>query len=388
MSIDRFWVLLARKLSGESSVEEIRELEEILRIHPHLHFSVETITNLWNQHSGKEEEKLEDAYVEHIERMKRMGVPLQHEHAREEIDTHYLLEGSRKNLNGRRFAVAATIIALILTAGYFSFFHSRRTSTPSPVKAEKLAVSTKYGSRTKIQLPDGSKVWLNSGSTIKYDKQFGTDIREVVLSGEAFFDVVKNADKPFIIHTVSMDVKVLGTQFNIKSYANDKQSEATLIHGSIEVLLKKRGFENILLKPNQKIVVINDAVLKDSLTPAGDKSQESVITVQKLNYAPADSSIVETSWVDNKLSFRDESFEDIARRMERWYGTIIRFADPSVKSIRFTGTFTNETVEQALEALQITADFHFTRQSNTVLISKRKQPILVNGQDDTITIKK
>jgi len=369
MSIDRFWILIARKLSGESSVEEICELEALLRVHPDLHFSVEIITNLWNQQSAIPANDLTDSYAKHIERMMSMGISVPHEDHKAEGDMPYLLEGSRKNRSWRMFAAAATII-IILTAGIFLQVVSRKKSTPAE-DIVGLAVTTKYGSRTNMQLPDGSKVWLNSGSTITYDKQFGKDIREVVLSGEAFFDVVKNADKPFIIHTSSMDIKVLGTQFNVKSYANDKLSEASLIHGSIEVSLKRRGSEIILLKPNEKIVVMNEWPIKDSaLILPKNNSTEPIIAVQKLNYVPVDSTIIETSWVDNKLIFRDESFQDLAVLMERWYGIPLRFQDPSFKAIRFTGTFTNETIEQALEALQFTASFHFAIRNNTIIITK------------------
>jgi len=369
MSIDRFWILIARKLSGESSTEEVRELEELLRLHPELHFSVEIITNLWNQKAKKNEKQLEDLYASHVERMQNIGIPLQHEENKDEAELPYLLHGSRKNLHVLKLAIAASII-IILTAGTFIFFKTRRSSLPSDNDAV-LAVSTKYGSRTNIQLPDGSKVWLNSGSKITYDKQFGKEIREVVLSGEAFFDVVKDPAKPFIIHTASMDIKVLGTQFNVKSYANDKQAEASLIHGSIEVMLKKRGFQKIVLKPNEKIVVMNERLMKDtSSIIRGNNLAEPIIAVQKLNYQTADSSVIETSWLNNQLIFRDESFEEIAVSMERWYGISIRFQDTSYRSMRFTGIITSETIEQALEALQITTSFHFTIRNNTIIITK------------------
>lgn len=368
MSIDRFWILIARKLSGEASTEEIRELEELLRLHPHLHFSIEIITNLWNQQAKEDTPQLEDAYAVHIERMKNTGVALHPETTRDE-DSAYLLHGSRKNRFVRKMAIAASILVIPI-AGLFYYMGDTKSPVPDEKTAE-LAVTTKNGSRTNIQLPDGSKVWLNSGSTLTYDKQFGQEIREVVLSGEAFFDVIKNAEKPFIIHTASMDIKVLGTQFNVKSYANDKHSEASLIHGSIEVSLKKRGSEKILLKPNEKIVVMNERLVKDTaLVVLKNVPSEPIIAVKKLNYAPIDSTIIETSWVDNKFSFQDESFEDIAVRMERWYGTRVQFQDPSFKSMRFTGTFTNETINQALEALQITAGFHYNKQNNTILITK------------------
>jgi ferric-dicitrate binding protein FerR (iron transport regulator) len=258
----------------------------------------------------------------------------------------------------------------MLIAGGF-FFSRESKIIPAPKQEAKFEVSTKYGSRTDIQLPDGSKVWLNSGSTLTYDKQFGKEIREVVLSGEAFFDVVKNAEKPFIIHTTSMDIKVLGTRFNVKSYSGDKLSEATLIHGSIEVSLKKRASEKILLKPNEKILVMNDQVVREGTsTLVKNRPPDPIIAVQKLNYDSKDSTVIETSWVDHKLIFKNESFEDIAIKMERWFGTHVEFEDPALKQERLTGSFTTETIEEALNALQISTKFTYLKRYNTLIITK------------------
>lgn len=370
MSIDRFWILAARKLSGESSLEEIRELEELLRSNPPLYFSKEIITNLWNQQSEQDNTELEKSYASHLQRMTEAGIIIASEPSKEEADNPYLLHGSRKTKIVRQLAVAASLL-LIGTVGAL-FFLTRKGSSTQPEKLTGLAVSTKNGSRTSMQLPDGSKVWLNSGSTITYDKQFGKDIREVVLSGEAFFDVVRNPEKPFIIHTISMDIKVLGTRFNVKAYANDKVSEASLIHGSIEVSLKKKGSGKFLLKPNQKFVVMNDLGTGKDKKSQSQKVDafEPIIAVQKLNYATKDSAIVETSWVDNRLIFENESFQDIAIKMERWFGMNLQFKDLHLRNERLTGSFTNETIDQALQALQITTPFHFTIKENTVILTK------------------
>lgn len=370
MSIDRFWILAARKLSGESSLEEIRELEELLRSNPHLYFSKEIITNLWNQQPKKDDLELEISYASHLHRMSEAGIIIPHEQSKDEADNPYLIHGSRKTKMVRRLAIAASF----LVVGSIAIILST-TGRRQPAAAEKLtglAVSTKNGSRTSMQLPDGSKVWLNSGSTITYDKQFGKDIREVVLSGEAFFDVVRNPEKPFIIHTTSMDIKVLGTRFNVKSYANDKVSEASLVHGSIEVSLKKRGSEKILLKPNEKIVVMNDRIVENDKKAVSRQvdAAEPIISVQKLHYATKDSAIIETSWVDNRLIFENESFQDIAVKMERWFGMKVQFQDVYLKNERLTGSFTNETIDQALHALQMTTPFSFIIKENTVMITK------------------
>ena len=368
MPTDRFWILIARKLSGESSVEENRELEELLKQHPNLHFSVEIISNLWKQRTKKDQGLLENSYHEHIERMNNFGISLNQDVDNDQqANGSYLLLGSRKKKFGKQLVIAATMI-MIAGATFLVF----RTGKKVPTKKDDvvgLAVSTKYGSRTNMQLPDGSKVWLNSGSTLTYDKQFGKDIREVTLSGEAYFDVVKNPEMPFIIHTSSMDIKVLGTEFNVKSYANDELSEASLIHGSIEVTLKKRRAEKIILKPREKIVVMNEEPVK---TGAAEKIKntlsEPLFAVKNLNYA--DSSIVETSWVENKLIFRNESFEDIALKMQRWYGIDVEFDNPSVKDEHLNGSFTNETIEQALDALQLIAKFKYEIKDHKVIITK------------------
>jgi transmembrane sensor len=369
MSIDRFWILVSRKLSGESSTEEVRELEELLRANPDLHFSVEIIANLWQQQPKPDEKELEEFYSNHLERMKSFGVSFQHE-VNKEDENPYLLHGSRRN---RAVWILSFTSLLILGAVMFFYFNKEITPRqPAEQVSGLAAVTTKFGSRTNIQLPDGSKVSLNSGSTITYDKQFGQDIREVVLSGEAYFDVVRNPGKPFIIHTTSMDIKVLGTQFNVKSYANDKVSEASLIHGSLEVSLKKEGFKKFLLKPNEKIVVMNDQVATKNTAAVLVKNSpaEPIPGVQKLNYDETDSTILETSWKDNKFIFRNESFEDIAVRMERWYGMPIRFKEPSLKSEYLTGTFTKETIEQALQYLQMTTEFQYIIENNAIIITK------------------
>src|SRR4029078_631833 len=100
-------------------------------------------------------------------------------------------------------------------------------------------VSTKRGSKSKVQLPDGTQVWLNADSRIAYNEKFQGNLREVTLEGEAYFDVVRDEKRPFVIHTAAIDIKVLGTAFNVRSYANEKNTETSLIRGSIEVTLVK-----------------------------------------------------------------------------------------------------------------------------------------------------
>jgi transmembrane sensor len=232
-------------------------------------------------------------------------------------------------------------------------------------------ISTRNGSKTKVVLPDGTQVWLNSGSKLSYSKSFGNNNREVLLTGEAFFDVVHNAEKPFIIHTTNMNIKVLGTMFNVKSYPTDKSTVATLIRGSIEVSLKDRPAEKIILKPNEKIIVANSnsTVIKPIKTKLEQEPDGvPIVSVRGLTYYQHSRDVVETSWVENKLIFQNESFEDLASQLERWYGVNIRFKNPEMQQLYFTGDFKNESISQALDALKLSNNFNYTIEGNNITI--------------------
>jgi len=238
--------------------------------------------------------------------------------------------------------------------------------------ADAREITTTIGSRTNLVLPDSTRVWLNSGSHIQYGKGFGGQFREVSLIGEAFFDVAPDAAHPFIIHTPKLDVRVLGTSFNLKSYPADKTTEATILRGSIEVSIRNRPSDKIILKSNEKLVVNNDDSLLLHKAPRRKEVRpESLVTIGKPTYEQHSGAIIETSWVDNKLIFQDEEFADLARQMERWYGISISFADPGMQTLRFTGSFDKETIRQAMDALKLTDQtpgFDYTIDGNKVTI--------------------
>jgi ferric-dicitrate binding protein FerR (iron transport regulator) len=372
MKNDRIWELMARKMSGEISSGEIEELEQILREQPHLHFSMQAFADLW-RHAGTSplDPQSLAAYNRHIEKIKQQGVQFGLHDSMPEQKT-VLLSGSRR-FSMRRYAWWAAAVLFLAALASWIFYNPQKTKT---LQAAKLRpeinneVSTKHGSKTRIQLPDGSQVWLNAGSKLKYTPDFGREIREVQLIGEGFFDVVKNPDKPFIIHTSSIDIKVLGTQFNVRSYPGDKTSETSLVRGSVEVTVHKRPDQKYVLKPNEKIVVLNEDSVSEKASADLKKKEnrEPIIAIKKLTYKNGDSVSVEAAWAYNKLSFEDESFNDVARKMERWYDVEFEFRNARLGEIRIQGTFINETLPQAMEALQYTHRFRYEIQGKKVII--------------------
>ncbi|MBS1917827.1 MAG: FecR family protein [Bacteroidetes bacterium] len=382
MEQEWIWNLIAKKLSGESTQEELQELEVFLRSNPDLHYSMQTIIDLWNSEyeSGPGHENTHQAFTKHIERMKKSGIdfPSGTEHNYPTYSSAYseISSNSRRKSNILLALGSVVVFAGILFLGLKIFGSNNQVKqSADPEKNTISEISTKNGSKTTLTLPDGTIVKLNAGSKISYDdKVYGSSLREVNLTGEAFFDVVKNPEKPFVIHTGKINIRVLGTAFNVKSYPGEKNTETSLIRGSLEVTVKDRPSEKYILKPNEKLIVANDETVKISATiKRAEKQptvQEPIVALKHLTYEPKDSTIVETSWVENKLIFQDQNFKDLATQLERWYGVKINFQDPEQEEMRFTGIFQNETIQQALEALKLSNRFSYTISGNQVTILK------------------
>lgn len=256
------------------------------------------------------------------------------------------------------FLRAAAVVALL--AGSAWLLHA--TGVLSTDKSNLRTERNMRGTRSLIKLADGTTVWLNADSEIKYPVRFDGSTREVYLSGEAYFDVARDASKPFIVHTDRMKVEVLGTSFNVKSYPGDRAYEATLISGEVEVVLAAEPDKKIRLRPSEKLIVPG----KDSM--AVQHMANTPVILPPTYYPLEDSAIIETAWVDNKLLFRDETFATLATRMERWYNVTIRFENNTVAQLRFTGIFKKETLVQAMEALQLTESFNYRQEDDTIII--------------------
>ena len=365
------WDLIAKKLAREATPGELKELEDLLRAHPELYYPLQTIADFWKSSNPGDLEKAELAFDRHLDRIKEHGIGFTPTVPEDHGQTHDTGHGRRS-----KTVLVTTMSLLVVLIGFFVgrfIFHQHISKLPAvsaPMK-EFSEVATRDGSRTSLLLPDGTHVWLNAGSRLTYDKTYGAQLREVNLIGEALFDVAHNAAKPFVIHTTRVDIKVLGTRFNVKSYPTDKTTEATLLRGSIEVSIKARPDEKIILKPNEKLVIANDdSALHRNLLPHTEKTSkvnESLVDIRKPAY-DASGTNIETSWVDDRLIFQDEAFGSLAKDMQRWYGVSIRFTRPGQEEWRFTGNFRKETIQQALEALKLTAPFTYTINETQITI--------------------
>ena len=376
MNKDRIWTLVSRKLSGEALASELTELNDLIKTQANADLYLQAIEEFWNIPTETDEEFLEATYHIHLNRLKEKGFDLEAD--KEESPAVYFdyEYDTPKKVYLKKVALVSSIVAACSLLFFILFKIESAAKIPAPEKIAQSEVSTKSGSRTKIQLPDGSSVWLNGSSKLVYDnKHFGETLREVTLTGEGYFDVVKNKEKPFIIHANKINIRVLGTVFNVKAYPGEKNTETSLIRGSIEVTVKDRK-DKIMMKPNDKLIISNEALMADNTNKTSGKPAAGIvlnpfISMSHLTIARDESTIIETAWVDNKLVFDNETFEDVALKMEKWYGVNISFADEKLKLQPLTGTFEKETVTEALSALQLsTPIFKYKITNQTISIFK------------------
>jgi ferric-dicitrate binding protein FerR (iron transport regulator) len=267
--------------------------------------------------------------------------------------------------------IAASIL-LLAGVSLLSYFTGKRSIECTVSYYE---VNTPKGSKTQLTLPDGTKIWLNAGSKLIYPNKFIHNQREVSLEGEGYFEVAKDARHPFIVHTSDINIRVLGTVFNVKSYPGERTIETTLISGKVVIEGNQSNpGTTIKLAPNQKAIFlkkIGKLALSETEKKQITKLKSTTIDTEKISKIYVNENVktvIYTSWKDNLMVFDNESFENIALKIERRYGAVIRFTDDKIKNYRFSGTFPEISIDRALNALQYASPFTYKIKGDSIFI--------------------
>jgi ferric-dicitrate binding protein FerR (iron transport regulator) len=360
---DRLWELLAKYWSNKISPEEKVEMESILLDHPDHWLKTGLMQQInWGLHpllARKRADKIADKIVGKTS------------------DTDFLYKDEQRvRTRHPLWKPAIAALLLLMIAGSLIFLWEKKSSSDTLVWQK---VTTTNGMKTTLRLADGSELWMNAGSTLRYPENFNEKVREVYLTGEAYFKVKHDPNRPFIVHTSDMTVKVLGTEVDVRAYGDEDYFETSLIKGAVAVTVNegKEQQQRIYLKPRQKLVV-RKASLEigniDGGQASGEKKRSLTADTIADNVLLEPIKLVdgnlspETAWKENTLLIENEPLQSLAKRLERWYGVKIVITDSSFAQQRFTGRADNVSLKKLLDILQMIKPFNYIINDKQVII--------------------
>lgn len=256
----------------------------------------------------------------------------------------------------RWLQIAAIIIAVVSTSLSVFLLYNEKLPADMSFTVEK-------GQKASMTLSDGTRVWLNSGTTVSYGKRFNKNERVVCLNGEAYFEVAHNPSAPFVVDCNGMLVKALGTAFNVKAYQTDRYIQTSLVHGKVEI---SDQVKRVILTPNQSLVYNRV-----------DHKMMKVDEYDCLQFA---------GWRNNQLYFDSQSFADIVLTLERNYNVKFIFISESLKKYRYTGTVGNTSIDSMLQLFSMTSPLIYQIKGSTIYLDENPNTKAIF--DDMILSKK
>lgn len=286
-------------------------------------------------------------------------------------------------------AVAASIL--------LALFIGTKINTPTSsdngdlfAQNDSISFESVKGSVSLTTLPDGSKIWLNANTKIAYNMAYNTTDRVVELDGEAYFNVVTNSEKPFIVKAKGIEVVATGTSFNVRSYAEDPDVTTTLIEGILHIggVDKNNQPFNMEVKPNQTITYFpeKDLTKEKNLTKEDLDILPSNISPSKLTFIEQNIPAVKmentnpqiyTSWKDERWIIENEKFSILKNKLERRFNVVFVLEDAAMKDYRFTGSFEAETIDEVMQILKHTIPIDYKIEKGVITVKTAKKAKLI-----------
>ena len=336
--METIWSIIGRKLEGDISPDEEKVLNEWINLsttNKQVYFQIK---ELWSHKQDQTNNSQSiAAYDKLINRIKFAEV------------AHSQSRVRQISFRVNQVLKYAAIFIFLFSFGYLSYYYISAENAGNGY----CTISVPKGNKSQVVLPDGSKIWLNNNSKLIYPKKFNSDERKVELIGEAYFEIEKNVNVPFIVQTSDIRIKVLGTRFNVSAYPNDKYIETTLISGKVTVLTNENPQIETVIAPGESLTFdrINNQMAKNQVDTE-----------------------FYTYWMKGEFVFRDEKFEILAKRIERIYNVEIIFEDASLKDKTYTGDFkVDDNIYTILEIFKrsTTVPIEYTSERNHISIRKK-----------------
>lgn len=313
--------ILERFVSGEANETEISWVEENFNSDKLKPFLKSRLKEEWKSFNEYEEVQLEHILdkINHILRSKDYK--------------------RKKSFISQAFniylKIAAVLLIPVLLSGIYFYIKPANNKIAIVEDNTSSTITAPLGSRVAFNLPDGSKGYLNSGSSLSYSLPFQKD-RKVKLEGEAWFDVTKDKKHPFEVSSGLSVIKVLGTSFNVSAFKDTEYIEVVLESGSIEFQPNKNT-KPVLLEPSEKLMLQNNSIFIEKTDPAKYKG-----------------------WTEGKLIFRGDNMVEVAKRLERWYNIKVEIVDKELETYVFRGTFIDDSLNKVLQYLSISSPIEYT----------------------------
>lgn len=290
--------LIIRIFSGEANPEEKKQVKEWINSNPKNNKTYADLQEIWLASGNEKEYDTEKAICRFRQKIrKNRAIPMP------EILKY------------------AAIIILLISLPLVYFWGNKGTITPKTYTT----ITCNFGDKSTVTLPDGSLVYLNSGSKLTFNNNFSEEYRQVFLEGEAYFSVKRNEEIPFKVKASEIEIEVLGTEFDLKAYPEENLISTTLVKGKVKI---SSGSQQIIMKPSKK-AIFNRTEKKFKMYNLSDTGHE-------------------TEWKDGRLIFRNESLGELELKLERWFDVDIEFGDDQVKKRRFSGVLERESILKAV----------------------------------------
>jgi ferric-dicitrate binding protein FerR (iron transport regulator) len=330
------WDLIGKQLNGEASSQEVSFINTWLQESPSNREAYEKLQAIWK-----------DRPQPLLVSSEAVNKAWQRVSAKTVASTYNTVQG---RFLYKPWAAVAAVVMLVLVAWWF-LVPSERTWE----QAALLTLATQPGEKQQITLPDGSVVWLNENSSLTYPETFSALLREVALVGEAYFEVQASPEKPFLINLRKGQVRVIGTKFNVRSIDEEPVIETSVITGRVEFLTEEASSQKspLLLTPNNRAAY-------DTRT-----GEIQVVAAE---------SVLDASWKDGQIVFRDAPLHDVARILQRKFRKTVQLSNKQLANCRFTATFTDEPLEELLDIMALTGEYRFRMENDTVTIEGKGCP--------------
>jgi transmembrane sensor len=345
--------LILQELNGENSVENSRYLAEWRKASPKNQRIFDELEKFWNSQSGKSAEVDEawakmEAILGNTSDFSPLKTPPKITHL------YYQHHENPESLAAWKIAAAVILLVISSAFGYYFVIQGQKSAKNQLAQVEMIEKTTKLGEKLTLKLADGTIVKMNSGSTLRFPKEFGPHERKIEFEGEGFFEVEKDAKRPFIITINKIQTKVLGTSFNIKAYSGEPNAQISLVTGKLAVNLEENnetGQSKIILSPGEEATYSkeNQGLIKRNF------NQEKTL-----------------AWKNKTIYFENADIKEIAKTLERWYGVTVIINRPENIEADIYGKFVDKSLEKVLEGLSLSAKFQFTIHDKQVIISPKK----------------